>query len=86
MANATGEQVEIKLHDTGIGIPTEHLPQILNRFYRVEPARSQHTGSVGLGLAIVKSIVSLHEGTMLVTSESGQGTTIFLAFPAQRIV
>jgi two-component system heavy metal sensor histidine kinase CusS len=77
----TDQQVEIKLHDTGIGIPAEHLPKILNRFYRVDPARSQHTGSVGLGLAIVKSIVYLHEGTMLVNSEPGDGTTILLEFP-----
>jgi two-component system heavy metal sensor histidine kinase CusS len=86
LVTETEQQVEIKLHDTGIGIPAEHLPQILNRFYRVDPARSQHTGSVGLGLAIVKSIVSIHEGTMSVTSESGQGTTIVIAFSVQHIV
>jgi two-component system heavy metal sensor histidine kinase CusS len=75
------QSVEITLQDTGVGIPAAHLPKILNRFYRVDPARSEHTGSVGLGLAIVKSIVYLHEGTMLITSEPGQGTTILLEFP-----
>jgi two-component system heavy metal sensor histidine kinase CusS len=76
----TEREVKITFQDTGIGIPAQHLPNILNRFYRVDAAR-QHTGSVGLGLAIVKSIVHLHDGTMQILSELGQGTTIILAFP-----
>ncbi len=75
------EKVEIKLQDTGIGIPAEHLPSIMKRFYRVDPSRSHDTGSVGLGLAIVKSILFLHDGELDITSELGQGTTITLTFP-----
>lgn len=75
--------VEIKISDTGIGIPAEHLPKIFDRFYRVDAARSQCAGGAGLGLAIVKSIVDLHHGTISVTSKLGIGTTFLLTFPKQ---
>jgi len=75
------QHVQIVLSDNGIGIPAEHLPKIFDRFYRVDSARSQHSGGVGLGLAIVKSIVDLHQGTLSITSEPEKGTRICLIFP-----
>lgn len=67
--------------DTGEGIAPEHLPNIFERFYRADEARSQDDGGSGLGLAIVKSIVEAHGGTISVASTVGQGTTFTLALP-----
>jgi signal transduction histidine kinase len=66
--------VEITVADTGSGIPAEALPQIFERFYRVDPSRSRETGGGGLGLAIVKAIVTAHGGTIVATSVVGAGT------------
>jgi two-component system, OmpR family, heavy metal sensor histidine kinase CusS len=73
--------VEVRVSDTGTGIPAEHLAMIFDRFYRVDSTRSRSTGGVGLGLAIVKSIMDLHGGTVAVESRPNQGTTFVLAFP-----
>jgi two-component system heavy metal sensor histidine kinase CusS len=67
--------------DTGVGIAPEHLPKIFDRFYRVDPARSQRYPGMGLGLAIVKSIMELHGGMVTVQSVPRHGTTITLRFP-----
>jgi signal transduction histidine kinase len=72
---------EVNVTDTGFGIPAEHLPRIFDRFYRVDPARSQQPNASGLGLAIVKSIMALHGGTVNVQSELGKGSTFSLRFP-----
>ncbi|MGH8613125.1 MAG: heavy metal sensor histidine kinase [Gammaproteobacteria bacterium] len=73
--------VEVTVTDTGFGIPADHLPKIFERFYRVDPARSQQPNASGLGLAIVKSIMALHGGTVNVQSELGKGSTFSLSFP-----
>jgi two-component system heavy metal sensor histidine kinase CusS len=74
----------LSVTDSGIGIAPEHLPQLGNRFFRVDPSRSSaHSGS-GLGLAMVRSIMSLHGGSLTIESASGQGTTATLRFPAQQ--
>jgi two-component system heavy metal sensor histidine kinase CusS len=72
---------EVRVSDTGTGIPTEHLDLIFDRFYRVDSTRSKSTGGVGLGLAIVKSIMDLHDGSIRVESRENQGTTFILALP-----
>ena len=74
--------VEVTVRDSGCGIPTEHLPRIFDRLYRVDRARSQNSSGAGLGLAIVKSIVTLHGGLVEVESEPGNGTRFRLTFPA----
>ncbi len=66
--------VEIK--DSGIGIPKEHLPHIFERFKRVDSDRSRKTGGVGLGLAIAKKILDLHDSSISVESQLGQGTSV----------
>ena len=72
----------IGVQDTGSGIPSEHLPRIFERFYRVDAARSRAAGGTGLGLAIVKHLVEAHGGRVHAESRVGQGTTISLYFPA----
>lgn len=73
--------VALSVTDTGIGIATEHLSRLGDRFYRVDPSRSSaHNGS-GLGLAIVRSIMGLHGGSLAIESEVGRGTRVTLRFP-----
>jgi two-component system heavy metal sensor histidine kinase CusS len=76
-----GRGFRVTVEDTGSGIAAEHLPHIFDRFYRVDPSRSRHSGGVGLGLAIVKSIAQLHRATISVSSDPGKGTRISLLFP-----
>lgn len=74
-------RVLIEVTDTGSGIPSQHLPRIFERFYRVDPARSRIEGGTGLGLAIVKHLVEAHGGEIEAESELGHGTTIRFTFP-----
>jgi signal transduction histidine kinase len=77
-----GPQVRLEVADTGPGIPSEHLPRIFERFYRVDPARSRELGGTGLGLAIVKHLVEAHGGRVEAVSVLGQSTTIRISLPA----
>lgn len=70
-----GNRACLEVADTGIGIPTEHLPYIFDRFYRVDRHRSRTSGGTGLGLAIVKGIAEQQGGQVTVTSQPGQGST-----------
>lgn len=71
----------IRIIDTGIGIPELALPQLFDRFYRVDPARSKASGGTGLGLAIVQTIVTNHQGSITVESQENQGTTFTIVLP-----
>ncbi len=78
---ATGKQyAEVKIRDTGVGIPPEDQEKIFNRFYRVDPSRSRTKG-YGLGLAICKSIVELHHGSITVRSALRKGSTFTVMLP-----
>ena len=74
----------LEVADTGIGIASEHLPRLFERFYRVDKARSRHEGGTGLGLAIVKRVAEAHGGSVDVRSQPGRGTTFTVALPAPR--
>lgn len=77
--NGNEEQVTISVVNYGYVIPTEELPLIFNKFYRVEQSRSTDTGGTGLGLAIAKNIVDVHGGVIDVTSDlSGTVFTVKL--------
>jgi signal transduction histidine kinase len=82
--SSTSEGVELCVGDTGPGIAPEHLPNLFDRFYRTDKARSRDSGGTGLGLAIVKSILDAHEVDIRVESDLGKGTrfSFTLAQPA----
>jgi two-component system phosphate regulon sensor histidine kinase PhoR len=71
--------------DTGIGIPSEHIPRLTERFYRVDSGRSRATGGSGLGLAIVKHVLQRHGATLDIESVQGVGSTFTCHFPLQRV-
>lgn len=80
--DGTGEGTAVlRVSDTGVGIPEEDLPNLFDRFYRVDKDRSRATGGSGLGLSISKQIVDLHGGELSVRSEVGRGSTFDVRLP-----
>ena len=77
------ELVEIRVRDTGVGVPAADLGRLTERFYRVDKVRSRELGGTGLGLAIVKHIVHAHGGLLEIESEEGQGTSVRMLIPTQ---
>ena len=73
------EHCYIRIIDSGIGIPKDELPNVFERFYRVDKSREIIDGS-GIGLTIVKNFVKIHGGTIKVESEVGKGTTFIIKF------
>jgi two-component system, OmpR family, manganese sensing sensor histidine kinase len=80
--------IQVVVSDTGVGIATDAIPQLFDRFYRVDPARSRQsaattngTSGSGLGLAIAKAIVDHHQGQIRIESEVNQGTTVTVLLP-----
>ncbi|HUI82922.1 MAG TPA: ATP-binding protein [Candidatus Binatia bacterium] len=81
----TGEGVQFYVRDFGAGIPSEHLPRLFERFYRVDKARSRESGGTGLGLAIAKHVVRAHSGTIHAESELNHGSTFYFTLPRQPV-
>ena len=79
-----GDQAELEVADTGIGIAATHLPRIFERFYRVDKGRAREEGGTGLGLAIVKHVAQAHRGRVEVDSELGAGSTFRVLLPVSR--
>lgn len=77
-----GRDVVVSVVDQGDGIPSEHLPRLTERFYRVDSNRSRQMGGTGLGLAIVKHIVSRHRGSLEIDSVVGKGSTFIIRLPS----
>ncbi len=74
-------KIRVAVTDAGIGIPSEHLPRIFERFYRVDKARSRELGGTGLGLSIVKHLVERMNGSVTVESQLGRGSTFAVLLP-----
>jgi two-component system sensor histidine kinase SenX3 len=82
VTTAVGEgSVTIAVTDQGIGIPQVEQDRIFERFYRVDQARSRHTGGTGLGLAIVKHVCVNHGGACDLWSRLGEGSTFTMRLP-----
>ena len=72
--------------DNGIGIESQHIPRLTERFYRVDRGRSRESGGTGLGLAIVKHALTRHQAVLAIDSQLGRGSTFTARFPPQRVV
>jgi two-component system phosphate regulon sensor histidine kinase PhoR len=72
------------VQDSGLGIASQHIPRLTERFYRVDHSRSRETGGTGLGLAIVKHVTIRHQARLEIASEVGKGSTFSIVFPAKR--
>lgn len=77
------DKVIFAVCDTGVGIPKQDLRRVFERFYRVDKARSRHSGGTGLGLAIVKHLVESHHGRIWVESVEGKGSKFFVELPKE---
>jgi signal transduction histidine kinase len=81
---AEKDAVTIRVEDSGSGIPDEAKPQIFDRFYRVDKARSRKAGGAGLGLSIVHDMVLRNRGTISVEDRPGGGTIFVLVMPTHQ--
>lgn len=76
-----GDEAEVLVRDSGVGISAEDLPHVVERFYRADPARSRDPGGTGLGLPIAEWIVREHGGRLDIASRIGEGTTVSVHLP-----
>jgi len=83
-ASQKGNWVEVAVMDTGEGIPAKDLPNIFERFYRVDKSRARATGGSGLGLTIAKRLVEAHGGRITVKSKLGKGSRFTFTLPLSR--
>jgi two-component system phosphate regulon sensor histidine kinase PhoR len=77
--------VEFYVQDFGPGIPSEHIPRLFERFYRVDKARSRESGGTGLGLAIAKHIMFAHNGSIRAESELNHGSKFIFTLPVTKL-
>jgi signal transduction histidine kinase len=80
-ARLEGQWIDVGVTDTGEGIPAEELPNMFERFYRVDKSRARATGGHGLGLTIAKRLVEAHGGRIRVQSEAGKGSRFSFTLP-----
>ena len=82
LATRQDDRVVVEVRDSGVGIASEHLPRLFERFYRADASRSREGGGTGIGLAIARSIVESHGGRITATSEPGHGSAFTFDLPA----
>ncbi len=81
---ADGDHAEIRVRDTGTGIPAAELPHVFERFQRIDGARGRSFEGSGIGLALVQELVKLHGGDIRVESEEGRGSVFTVTIPFGR--
>ena len=81
---ADRDHAYLQVEDNGVGIESEHIPRLTERFYRVDKSRSMDTGGTGLGLAIVKHVLLRHQAYLRVTSKPGEGSCFSCVFSLTR--
>ncbi|MGX7348253.1 cell wall metabolism sensor histidine kinase WalK [Aerococcus vaginalis] len=77
----THNEVILSIQDQGLGIPHQEIPNVFDRFYRIDKARSRSQGGTGLGLSIAKEVVELHGGKIWVNSIENRGSTFYISLP-----
>jgi two-component system cell cycle sensor histidine kinase PleC len=82
--DALGERVRVSVRDTGIGISKADLARLARPFEQIESQHSKTQQGTGLGLALTKSLVEMHDGSLEMASEPGQGTTVSFSLPVRR--
>jgi len=82
---ATPEAVELRIQDTGIGIPAQELEKVFTAFYQIDRRLNRAYGGVGVGLTLAKRYVELHGGSLALISEVGKGTTVTIALPRRAL-
>jgi heavy metal sensor kinase len=78
---SVNSRMEVRVSDSGMGISSEDLPHVYDRFWRADQVRSRSGGGVGLGLSIARWIVESHRGHIEVHSEPGRGSEVTVLFP-----
>ena len=81
LADAEGGKATVTVADSGEGIPAQELPNLFERFHRVDPSRARTTGGARLGLTIAKQLVEDHGGTIYAESTVGQGSRFVFELP-----
>ena len=76
-----GDSVFVDIKDEGLGIPSDAVPNLFTKFYRVDNSDRRRIGGTGLGLTIVKEIIETHEGEVMVSSEEGKGSVFTIRLP-----
>jgi signal transduction histidine kinase len=85
-ARRDGSAITMRVEDTGIGIPAEHLPHIFERFRQIDSSTTRAHGGLGLGLAIVRHLVEAHGGTVEAASDGlGRGSSFTLSLPIRAV-
>ena len=79
--NIINSAAEIRIKDTGIGIPSDRLPHIFDRFYQVDSSASRKHEGTGMGLALTKELIELHKGSISVKSRDGEGSEFIILLP-----
>ena len=80
------KSMQIEVSDNGIGIPKNKISSLFKPFSQVENIMTRKHEGTGLGLALVKKLIELHQGTVKIKSVVGKGTSIYLIFPASRVI
>ena len=80
-----GDMAELRVHDTGIGVPKHEQAQLFTKFYRASNARKQRPDGTGVGLYLAKKVVTAHGGEVLFESQEGKGSTFGFRLPISKL-